>query len=362
MPKRKTKHMDATHLFSLPKTEQHVHLEAAARLSTVAELVQKYHVDTLLLEKLDYHRANGYQDMQQFFGLWKQVNELFRTPEDFERITYEFLEDLAAQNCIYAELNLNLLRQISKGLSADSVISAVYSSQQKAEANFGIVSRTLLSISRDWDHDYALFVIALAKKYEKKNVVGIDIAGDEVNKPNQLFVEVFKNAKKLGVNRVAHAGESAGTLSVWSAVRDMHVSRIGHGLDARSDKKLIDYLRRKKIVVELCPSSNIGLGHVNSFAEHPGRDLIDAGVIVTINTDDPLLLNVTLTQEYQEVAVSWKLNFPTITRIARNGIEYGLLAAEEKQKLLAEFDNRIHALETAEQKALLLHRSLLKVN
>ncbi len=360
MAKRKTKHMDATYLFSLPKTEQHVHLEAAARLSTVEELAGKHHASDKLLADLDFHRTNGYADMQQFFGLWKQVNDLFQTPEDFERITYEFLEDLSVQNCLYAELNLNLLRQISKGLSADSVISAVYRAQQKAEANFGIVSRTLLSISRDWDQDYAMFVIALAKKYEKKNVVGIDIAGDELNKPNHMFVEVFKYAKKLGVNRVAHAGESAGTLSVWSAVRDMHVSRIGHGLDARLDPQLVSYLRRKRIVVELCPSSNIGLGHVDSFAKHPGRDLIDAGVIVTINTDDPLLLNVTLTQEYQEAVQEWNLDFNTIRQISRNGIEYALLENSQKQQLLTEFDNRILAMEPAGKKTLKLN-PLLKV-
>jgi len=257
-----------------------------------------------------------------------------------EMITAEYLEDAAFMNCIYVELNLNILRQLSKGLEPGKVIAAIKRAQKAAESKYGIVSRTILSISRDWDEETALTVVEMASKYRKDNVVGIDVSGDEREKPNKFYKHVFRQAHKSGVKATAHAGENAGVQSVVSAVSETGVSRIGHGIDAASNARIIKLLKNSDIAVEICATSNFMLGHVRSLEAHPCKNLLRAGVSCTFNTDDPLLFGNNIYDEYRNVAQSWQLTTEQIVQASRNGIRYSFLDSGCKRELMQEFDKK----------------------
>jgi adenosine deaminase len=331
---------DSDFISSIPKTELHVHLEASLRLETFLEMHKLSSDDQELQEDVESGRIIGYKSIAEFFDVWKRVNKLLRSAEDFARITAEYLEDCAAQNCLYVELNLNMLRQLSKGLEPREVLEAVFSAQKELEQKTGVVSRTLLSISRDWPEKDAFSVLEIAAKFQGKNVAGIDISGNEHNRPNSHYQSVFRQAYRKGIKATAHAGENVSGSSVWSAVNEIGVSRIGHGLDAACDERLIALLLKTQTAVELCPTSNLKLGHVAVMSEHPGLILIERGVACTFNTDDPLLFGTTLNDEYQKVTEAWQLNLDQVLDAGRNGIRFAFINDGLRKELLQEFERR----------------------
>ncbi|MFQ5493622.1 MAG: adenosine deaminase [Candidatus Dojkabacteria bacterium] len=325
----------------LPKTETHVHIEAVITQDRLRKLTRKYKPSNEYLQTVDDYLKSGYENIIDFFNLWKLVNSSIREGEDLEIITYEYLEQLHRQNTLYAELSVNLFAQLMKGLSPKLVAESIFSGQKAAAKDFGIVSRTIFSYSRDWSHKYGKALVDWADKLKDRNVVGIDISGNETVLPNQKFREVFAYAKKMGVERVAHAGERAGAQSIWAAVKDFEVTRIGHGLDAVLDSELVSYLRLVDICVELNPASNIMLGFVDSMKTHPGRQLIEEGVQVTISTDDPSLFQTTLTDEYKKAYQAWELTREEMIDIAQNGMLYALADEKLKIELLQRFEEEI---------------------
>jgi aminodeoxyfutalosine deaminase len=168
------------------------------------------------------------------------------------------------------------------------------------------------------------------------------LGGYEVNAPPEPFAHAFVKAKEHGLLSVPHAGETEGPAWVWGSVKDLKADRIGHGVRAWDDPKLVEYLKENQITLEINPTSNICLHVYEEYREHPFRKLDESGVIVTVNSDDPPLFNTTLTQEYQVLAQDFGYNYKGLARIARNafvhaGVENGL-----KESLLNEFDDWVH--------------------
>ena len=170
-------------------------------------------------------------------------------------------------------------------------------------------------------------------------VVAFGLGGFEPPAPARFFKPVFEAAKEHGLPSVPHAGETAGPESVWEAIRGLHAVRIGHGVRSIEDSELIDTLIKNKIVLEVCPTSNLRLNVYPDYASHPFRKLDEAGVIVTVNSDDPPLFNANLLHEYQVLSAAFAYSRAEVTRIARNAFEYSLAEECLKANLLAEFDH-----------------------
>jgi adenosine deaminase len=175
-------------------------------------------------------------------------------------------------------------------------------------------------------------------------VVALGLGGDEAGFPPQLFTETFERAKKANLHRVPHAGEVSGPQSVWSAIKYLHAERIGHGVRSAKDPQLIDYLREHRIPLEICPTSNVILGVYPSYTQHPLRQLWDAGVFLTINSDDPPMFGTDLNHEYEVLIQHFHFSQAELKKISLNGIQASFLSQEEKHKLTQEFNQEFRKL------------------
>lgn len=318
----------------VPKTELHVHVEALVQLETLKELARKYNLSQGKVEKLEQAAQTGYENIVDFFEYWHLLNESLQSPEDFERVCYEYLSVVSEYNTKYVELNINVLRQKEKGIDVSKIIEAMYSAEKQAEKHFGIISRTLLSFSRDFSIGDGKYIVNLAYNNRDKNVCGIDIAGNEKVHPNHKFFDVFKYAKQKNISRAAHAGEGAKQNSVKSAVVNLGASRIGHGVDAGGDDPLQEIILDRNVCIELCVSSNVALKVSDSIENHPGKDFIQKGIPVTINTDDPTLLGISLQDEYNLLTEAWDLSERDLIQIYKNGVQHSFAEADIKKELL----------------------------
>ncbi len=287
----------------LPKIELHVHLETSLRLRALAERARMDPICEPYLVS-DPSRHHGYDRLRRlrYVSRTGKVPDYLYTHENIATITYELLQDAARQNVRYTEVRVGGRRGFML-LGVRGMLEAVAEGQRRAREEFGIHARTLVTLVRERGPEAAAEVVEVAAECAKScGVVGIDIAGDEENFPPILFKRTCEIAREAGLGITVHAGEFSGPASIWTAIYQLGATRIGHGFRAIEDPNLVAYLRDHRITLEACPTSNLRLGVVHSLREHPLRRLYDAGVPVTINSDDPLLLGTSLTLELGRVS------------------------------------------------------------
>ncbi|MCU1655864.1 MAG: add, partial [Pseudonocardiales bacterium] len=277
-------------LDQLPKAHLHVHLESAIRWSTLREIGAANGVD--VPEHLNGRtvRFDGFRDFADQNGL---VRRCLRRAADFERVAYEFCLDEAANGTRYAELTVSAASHGERLGQLEMPLEAVLRGLAAGAADCGLQTRVLLDHSRRRSVDRARHTLELARAYDE--VIGIGAAGDEAY-PLAPFAEVWDAARAAGLKLVHHAGEAGGPSSIREAIAVGHADRLGHGIRILSDGSLVDEVRARGIALEVCPSSNVALGYAQSVPAHPLAGLRGAGLVVTINTDIPMLLGIGLAE------------------------------------------------------------------
>jgi aminodeoxyfutalosine deaminase len=294
------------------KAELHLHLEGSVEPGTIAELDPTITIDAA---REKYRMA----DFAGFIEAYKWVNQLLRTPADYALITRRLLQALEAQNVVYAEINVSVGVLLWKQQPVDAVFDAVHQEAQQSR----IQVRWIFDAIRHFGADHGMQVAKLAVEHRGGGVVGLGIGGDEIRGPVEAFYNVFDYARDNGLVIVPHAGETVGAESVWAAVKG-GARRIGHGIRAADDPQLMAYLRENDIPLEICITSNVCTGAVGSLDAHPVRRLFDAGVPITLNTDDPAMFGTTLTREYRLAAKHFGFTCEELGTIAENGFRYAL--------------------------------------
>ncbi|ABF39050.1 adenosine deaminase [Candidatus Koribacter versatilis Ellin345] len=334
---------------SLPKAELHLHLEGTVDPATLAELSRR-HPTTLpvlnnrysdvsdsgrVLSEDDARAIYRYKDFIGFLMAFKAVTERLRDPDDYELITYRMCEELAREGCVYAEPYVSVGVIYWRGGEFDHLFDGMERGRERGERDFGVKINWIFDAVRHFGPDEGWKVVEKAIQLRERNVVGIGIGGDEAGGPAENFREIYENAAKNGLHLTAHAGESTGPESIWSAMNDLKAERIGHGLHAIEDPELVEHLAKSGTAIEVCVSSNVRTGCCRALAEHPVRKLFDAGVKITIATDDPEMFGCTLTGEYQILQDQFGFSDDDLRRVARNSFEASFLPETEKQKYLA---------------------------
>jgi adenosine deaminase/aminodeoxyfutalosine deaminase len=245
------------------------------------------------------------------------VVERLRSPEDYALITRRLLDALERQNVRYAEITLSAGVVLWKGQDFGPIYNAV----RREALHAPIEVQWNLDAVRHFGADHAMQVAQLAAGRVNHGVVSFGIGGDEQRGPAEWFGEVYQFARRAGLRLTAHAGETAGPESIWGALQ-LGAERIGHGIRAVEDPVLVAHLRDHRIPLEICISSNVATGAVQSLAAHPVRRLYDAGVPVVLNTDDPGLFGTTLNREYEIAAREFGFSEPEMRKIAENGFLY----------------------------------------
>ena len=297
-------------LLQLPKAELHLHLEGSVEPETLHELDPATPLE-------EFRALYRYDDFDAFLRAFGAVGKRLRTPEDYGLITRRLLERLAAQNVRYAEIIVAAGVVLWKGQEFGPIFDAV----REAAAGSPVEVRWILDAVRQFGVEHAMAVAKLAAERVDRQVVAFGIGGSEERGPAEWFTEVFAFAKSAGLHLTAHAGESMGPESVWAALR-LGAERIGHGIAAARDEELMRHLRGHDIPLEICLTSNLVTGVVERLEDHPVRRLFDAGVPITLNTDDPAMFGCTLAGEYQLAARQFGFSETELRKIAENGWRY----------------------------------------
>lgn len=326
----------------LPKAELHVHHVGSASPRIVAELAAR-HAGTTQVPADPDSLAEFFQftDFDHFIEIYLSVVDLIRTPEDIRMLTYEVARDLAAQNVRYAELTLTPYTSIVRGVAAEAYCEVVEDARRAAERELGITLRWCFDIPGESGVPAADVTLDAALRLQPDGLVSFGLGGPEVGVPRAQFQPHFDQARAAGLHSVPHAGESTGPETIWDAVRLLGAERIGHGVSAAQDPALMAHLAEHGIALEVCPTSNVRTRSVPSLADHPLPTFVEAGVPVTINSDDPPMFATTLGREYEVAADLLGLDEAGIADLARAAVHHSFADDAVKASVLAEIDTYV---------------------
>jgi adenosine deaminase/aminodeoxyfutalosine deaminase len=297
-------------LLELPKAELHLHLEGSVEPETLHELDPA----TPLEELRAIYR---YADFDAFLKAFGAVGKRLRGPADYGLITRRLLERLAAQNVRYAEIIL----AAGVVLWKEQEFAPIFDAVAEAAAASPVEVRWILDAVRQFGVEPAMEVAQWAAERQDRGVVAFGIGGSEARGPAEWFHDVFAFAKSAGLRLTAHAGEGTGPQSIWAAL-ELGAERIGHGISAIDDPVLMRHLRDRGIPLEICITSNLVTGVVRRIEDHPVRRLFDAGVPITLNTDDPAMFGCTLVGEYEIAARHFGFSAADLRAVAENAFRY----------------------------------------
>ncbi len=335
---------------TLPKAELHLHLEGSVDPLTLAELSRRHPTPLpaeenrygqnpesgRVLAEDDVRALYRYEDFFGFLMAFKAVTERLRTPEDYELITYRLMRRLAAENVAHAEVYVSVGVIYWRGQQFDPIFEGLERGRERGQRDFGVSLLWIFDAVRHFGAEAAQRVADTALKFRERNVVGLGIGGDERRGPPAWFRDVYKQTAAHGLRLTAHAGESAGPESIWGAL-EIGAERIGHGLTAIQDATLVERLQRDQVPIEICLSSNLRTGCCASVAEHPLRRYFDAGLLVTLSTDDPAMFGTSLAQEYALAQQTFGFTDAELQTLAMNSFRASFLPEAHKTEFLAQF-------------------------
>lgn len=328
----------------LPKAELHVHHIGSASPQTVAELAARHEGSTPV--PADPERLGDYftfTDFAHFIQVYLSVAALIRTPEDIWVLTYGVARDMAAQNIRYAELTVSPYLSVHQGIAPAAIAETIEDARRRAAADFGLRLAWCVDIPGEAGIPGADVTLDFALHHRPEALVSFGLGGPEIGVPRPQFAPHFAAARAAGLHSVPHAGETTGPETVWDAIRTLGAERIGHGINAAQDPELLAYLAEHDIPLEVCPTSNVCTRSVPSLAEHPLQKILDAGVRVSINSDDPPMFSTNLNNEYLVAAQMLDLDQQGVADLARWSVRDSFLDLPGKTTLLAEIDAYIDA-------------------
>ena len=320
----------------IPKAEIHIHLEATITPDLCRKFASKNNVilpDDIFGNKYAYE----WTDFYDFIKKYDLVTSVIHTPEDYRELTYAYLKECANNNVIYVEAMISSTHAKLKGMTYDSFLKGIYDASQQAEKDFGIVSRFIMNgirhLGSNSVHSTAVEVLDNPHPY----LVGFGLAGDELHFPPKLFTKTFDMLKNANFPITVHAGEWDGPENIRNAINLLHPSRLGHGVRSVEDPDLVLEIIEKDIVLEICPTSNIATKIYKDYESHPVKKLFDAGVKITVNSDDPPFFNASIEGEY-EVMSNLGLSDKELISLTRNAIDSSFCDQLTKKKLLSKLN------------------------
>jgi adenosine deaminase len=325
----------------MPKVDLHRHLEGSLRLATLAELVRQEGLDLPgsepELRPLVQVQPGEPRSPARFLEKFTPLRDFYRSPEILQRFVDEVLEDAAKENVRYLELRFTPLtlastRGFPLGEVADWIIEAAARSADRHNVGLGLI----VSINRHDPVHLAEQVVRMAVDRAGAGIVGVGLAGDEVHFPAEPFVRLFEEARAAGLRTTVHAGEWTGAATVRHALEKMRVTRIGHGGRVMEDPEVVALALEKGAVFEICLSSNLHSGVISDLGGHPLPEMIQAGLSVTLNSDDPGVSNVTLAQEYGLAVKTLGLSLTTLVATVLTAAQAAFLDQRRRDALETE--------------------------
>lgn len=325
-------------LTDLPKVDLHRHLEGSLRIRTLMEIAGQEGLDlpkeeSLLREQVQIGSAEP-KTLPNFLSKFRALRPIYRSPEIIQRVTREAIEDAAIDNVVYLELRFTpaALSQ-AKDFPILEVVGWVIEFAREAAREFDIRVGLVASINRHESVGLAEAVAQIAADHAGDGILGLGLAGNEADFPADPFTSIFKSAEQAGLHTTVHAGEWSGADSVNQALTSMGASRIGHGVRVLEDAEVVSLARDRRAAFEVCLTSNLHSGVIAGMGEHPLPEMINAGLVVTLNTDDPGISNVRLSDEYFTAVSELGLSEETLKGLILSGAQHSFLPEPEKVEL-----------------------------
>ncbi len=319
----------------------------AIRPSTLLEFTQKAGIETGFKTEEGMKRFFIYRDFQHFIEIYSTTIDVMTNENQFEQLAFEVLEDCVAQNIRYVELSFSSRDHVERGLDFADMIDAINRGIRKARKQNTIKANIRIDLVRNEGPEKSMETLDSIED-KPDNIVSIDLGGSEDKFPPAPFKTVFKRAKQMGLQLVAHAGEAAGPQSIWDAIDYLNVQRIGHATTAIKDPRLMHHLKENNIAIEACPVSNVRTGVVSSVNQHPVREFYDRGLMVTVNSDDPTLFNTSLNNEYIQLNHHLNFSLQEIHQLTQNALHAAFIPLEEKKEMQREFEREYNVLMASE--------------
>ena len=334
----------------LPKAELHVHHVGSASPRIVSELAER-HPGTVPSDPDELRRFFEFRDFAHFVEVYLAVVDLVRTPEDIRYLTHEIGREMATgQSLRYAELTCTPYTSVlpdddGRGMPIEAYTEAIEDARLAVERDFGLVLRWIYDIPGESGVPAADATLRYALDHRPEGLVGFGLGGPEIGVSRAQFQPHFDAARGAGLHSVPHAGETTGPETVWHALRLLGAERIGHGTSSAQDPALLAHLAETGVPLEVCPSSNVATRAVASLEEHPIRAFRDAGVTITVNSDDPPMFGTSLNREYEIAAGLLDLDEAGVADLARAAVRASFAEDSVQQRLLGEID--AYAVETS---------------
>lgn len=328
----------STFIAGLPKAELHVHQVGSASPRIVSELAAR-HPGVVPSDPEELRKFYEFRDFAHFVEVYLAVVDLIRNADDLRLLTYEVAREMAeGQRIRYAELTCTPFTSVVTGIPIEAYTEAIEDARVAAERDFGLVLRWIYDIPGESGVPAADATLDFALNHRVDALIGFGLGGPEVGVPRPQFQPHFDAARAAGLRSVPHAGETTGPETVWDALRLLGAERIGHGTTAVEDPTLLSHLAETGIPLEVCPSSNVATRAVAAIADHPITAFVDAGVTVTVNSDDPPMFGTSLNREYEIAADLLDLDEAGVADLARTAVRASFAEESVKTRLLAEID------------------------
>ncbi|MDQ0845402.1 adenosine deaminase [Streptomyces sp. V1I6] len=322
----------------LPKAELHVHHVGSASPRIVAELAANHPDSKVPTDPEALADYFTFTDFAHFVEVYLSVVDLIRTPEDVRLLTFEVARDMARQNIRYAELTITPFSSTRRGIDEKAFMAAIEDARVAAERELGVVLRWCFDIPGEAGLEAAEETARLAVDLRPEGLVSFGLGGPEIGVPRPQFKPYFDRAIAAGLRSVPHAGETTGPQTIWDALNDLRAERIGHGTSSVRDPKLLAHLAERRIPLEVCPTSNIATRAVTDLEQHPVKEMVAAGVLVTVNSDDPPMFGTDLNNEYTVTARLLDLDERGIAGLAKNAVQASFLDPAGKARIVSEID------------------------
>jgi adenosine deaminase len=335
-------------LHRLPKAELHVHLDGSLRPETLLELGREYGKPLPASDAgslRDYMHVRDARNLVDYLERFEITLSVMQTSESMERIAYELAADLAAENVRYAEIRYSPILNIREGLPLTEAVDAPLRGLRRAEQEFGIRTALIICGIRNMDPETSRDLADLTVAYKGRGVVAFDLAGAEYNYPAKKHKEAFFTVINQNMAATIHAGEAYGPESIHQALHYCRAHRIGHGTRLFEDEELMEYVRDFRVPIEICLTSNVQTRAVASFEEHPARRYFDAGIVLSLNTDNRLMSATTVSEEFWRAHRALGFTWEELCTITLMSFSSAFLPWDQKQAMIEATREEIERLE-----------------
>ncbi len=333
---------------TMPKVELHVHLEGSVQPETFLTLAKHHHIALPADSIAGLREWYRIRDFNRFIEIYMAISNCLRTTDDIELLTREFLISQAEQNIVYSEVTFTPYNQfLNCSLDMHEQLNAVNRVRAWGEHELKVRMGVIVDIPRERSANAGIEIARFVVDRFGDGVIALGLGGPEKGNPPSKFQQAFDIVDQAGIPCVIHAGETDGPQSIWNAIVAAKARRIGHGVRCTEDPELVDYLKATQLPLDVCPTSNICLGVFPSLEEHSLPKLIESGLSVTLNSDDPPLFNTTLTDEFLSAGMCFTWDALLIKRLVLNALEVSFLSESEKRSMGQRFVEDFSRLESS---------------